>query len=141
MRAIVVKLLYGRLPPCRVLTRVSGSVERAVVGNCRDFEGGNLTVFGRADFSFHVIVARKGRGREVVDAALEFNLSGKPREWRAPRGSIAVKVTPVKTYRNQEGIYYREFKMEVITDTRQSRINGLAYRTTGGKWATKVLYF
>lgn len=81
------------------------------------------------------------RYSDIVDTALEFNVSGKAHEWRAPGRSIAVKVTPVKTYRNQEGIYYREFKMEVITDTRQSRINGLAYRTTGGKWTTKVLYF
>jgi hypothetical protein len=81
------------------------------------------------------------RYSEVVDAALEFNLSGKSREWRAPRGSIAVKVTPVKTYRDKAGVYYREYRMEVDTDSRQSHINGLAYRTASGKWNTKVLYF
>ncbi|MGB5746840.1 MAG: hypothetical protein WBM69_07660 [Desulfobacterales bacterium] len=81
------------------------------------------------------------RYSDVVDAALEFNLSGKPREWQAPRAAIAVTVTPVKTYRDQSGVYYREYKLEVATGAERSRINGLAYRTANGKWKTKVLYF
>lgn len=81
------------------------------------------------------------RYSDVVDAALEFNLSGKSREWVAPRGSVAVKVTPVKTYRDKDGVYYREYRLELATDNRQSQINGLAYRTAKGKWTTKVLYF
>jgi hypothetical protein len=81
------------------------------------------------------------RYSNVVDAALEFNLSGKSRKWVAPGGSIAVKVTPVKTYRAQDGVYYREYRLELATGTRQSRVNGLAYRTAQGKWTTKVLYF
>ena len=81
------------------------------------------------------------RYSNIVDAALEFNLSGKAHEWRAPGRSIAVKVTPVKTYRDKAGVYYREYHMEVISHTRQSRVNGLAYRTAEGKWTTKVLYF
>ena len=78
---------------------------------------------------------------DIVDAALEFNLSGKSREWVAPGGSVAVKVTPVKTYRAQDGVYYREYRLELATDARQSRVNGVAYRTAQGKWTTKVLYF
>lgn len=81
------------------------------------------------------------RYSDVVNAALEFNLSGKSREWVAPRGSIDVKVTPVKTYRDQAGVYYREYRLELATGNRQSHVNGLAYRTAKGKWTTKVLYF
>ncbi len=110
-----------------------------------------LAVFG---FGTGMFVERKTTGNlpasiaplparysQVVEAALEYNLSGKSREWRAPRGSVAVKVTPVKTYRDKAGVYYREYKLEVATDTQRSQINGLAYRTPDGKWATKVLYF
>ena len=78
---------------------------------------------------------------DVVDAALEFNLSGNSREWRAPRGAIAVKVTPVRTYRDKAGVYFREYRLEVATGTQRSQINGLAYRTTNGNWTTKVMYF
>jgi hypothetical protein len=78
---------------------------------------------------------------DVVDAALEFNLSGKSRKWRTPRGSITVKVTPIKTYRDKSGVYYRQYKLQVATDTQQSQIDGLAYRAANGKWTTKALYF
>ena len=88
-----------------------------------------------------VIAPLPARYRNVVDAALEFNLSGTPREWQAPRAAVAVTVTPVKTYRDKTGVYYREYKLEVATGTERSRINGLAYRTVKGKWKTKVLYF
>jgi len=88
-----------------------------------------------------VIAPLPARYSEIVDAALEFNLSGKSREWTAPKGSIALKVTPVKTYRDKEGVYYREYRLEVATGTQRSQINGLAYRTANGNWATKVMYF
>ncbi len=88
-----------------------------------------------------VIAPLPARYRNVVDAALEFNLSGTPREWQAPRAAVAVTVTPVKTYRDKTGVYYREYKLEVATGTERSHINGLAYRTVNGKWKTKVLYF
>ena len=88
-----------------------------------------------------VIAPLPARYSDVVNAALEFNLSGKSREWKAPRGSVAVKVTPVKTYRNNAGVYYREYKLEVGTNSQLSKINGLAYRTAKGHWKTKVLYF
>ena len=79
--------------------------------------------------------------REVVDKALEYNLSGTPQEWRAPGGSVAVTVTPVKTYRDKNGVYFREYQMEVTSATQRSQINGLAYRTSKGDWETKAIYF
>ena len=88
-----------------------------------------------------VIAPLPARYGNVVDAALEFNLSGTPREWQAPRAAVAITVTPVKTYRDKSGVYYREYKLEVATGTERSRVNGLAYRTANGKWKTKVLYF
>jgi anti-sigma factor RsiW len=88
-----------------------------------------------------VIAPLPARYGDVVDAALEFNLSGKSREWRAPREAVAVKVTPVKTYRDKAGVYYREYSLEVATDAQHSQIKGLAYRTANGNWTTKVLYF
>lgn len=88
-----------------------------------------------------LIAPLPARYSDVVDAALEFNLSGKSREWVTPRGSVAVKVTPVKTYQDKDGVYYREYRLELATGTRQSHVDGLAYRTAQGKWTTKVLYF
>ncbi|UCF91159.1 MAG: hypothetical protein JSW39_23250 [Desulfobacterales bacterium] len=77
----------------------------------------------------------------VVDAALEYNLSGAPREWRAPQRSLVIKVTPVRTYRDRNRLYYREFRLEVMTDAARRQVNGLAYRAGDGKWITKALFF
>ena len=49
-------------------------------------------------------------------------------------------VTPVKTYRDKNGQYFREYSMEVQTDTERHQINGLAYRKKG-EWKTKAVYY
>lgn len=76
----------------------------------------------------------------VVDKALEFNRSGTPQEWQAPGGAVAVKVTPIRTYRDKNGVYYREYQLEVASSTERSQINGLAYRKLKGEWETKALF-
>jgi surface antigen len=77
----------------------------------------------------------------VVDQALEYNLSGTPREWQAPQGPVIVMVTPVKTYRDKDGLYYREYRLEASTQQERQQINGLAYRTANGKWKTKAVFY
>jgi len=77
----------------------------------------------------------------VVDQALEFNRSGISREWRAPRDPFAVTVTPVKTYRHKNGQYFREYRLEIIDANERRQISGLAYRTAGGKWKTKAVFY
>lgn len=77
----------------------------------------------------------------VVDAALEHNLSGNPRKWREPQQPTIIMVTPVKTYRDSKNIYYREYRLEIMADNQSQQVNGLAYRSGGGKWITKALFF
>jgi hypothetical protein len=126
-----------RKPLMRNIMRLAAFIILGVVG----FGIGTLMEGNTGDQYPAVIAPLPAHYSEVVDAALEFNLSGKSREWRAPRGSIAVKVTPVKTYRDKAGVYYREYRLEVATDNQRSQINGLAYRTAKGNWTTKVMYF
>jgi hypothetical protein len=76
---------------------------------------------------------------EVVDNALEYNLSGTPQKWRSPGGIVDVTVTPVKTYRDKNGVYFREYQLEVSSGTDRSKIIGLAYRKLKGEWETKTL--
>lgn len=78
---------------------------------------------------------------DVVNTALEYNLSGTPRQWRAPNSLISLTVTPVKTYRDKGGVYYREYKLEIANEADRSQISGLAYRTLKGNWKTKALFF
>jgi len=78
---------------------------------------------------------------DVVDEALEFNRSGISREWRAPRDPSVVKVTPVKTYRDKNGRYFREYRLEISDANERRQISGLAYRTAGGKWKTRAVFY
>lgn len=81
------------------------------------------------------------RYSQVVNEALEYNLSGMPRQWQAPRDSVILTVTPVRTYRDRNGLYYREYRLEITHDMQRARLSGLAYRAANGKWQTKALFF
>ena len=76
----------------------------------------------------------------VVNNAMEYNLSGAPRQWQSPGNQAVIIVTPIKTYRDSSGQYFREFRMEVSTATERRQISGLAYRQNG-EWKTKAVYF
>ena len=78
--------------------------------------------------------------KRVVNDTMEHNLSGAPRQWQSPENQAVIIVTPVKTYRDKNGQYFREFRMEVSTTTERRQINGLAYRQNG-EWKTKAVYF
>jgi len=81
------------------------------------------------------------RYHQIVNETLEHNISGASRQWREPQISSIITVTPVRTYRDQNGLYYREYRMEVATDTDRNQVKGLAYRDATGDWKTKALYF
>ena len=77
---------------------------------------------------------------QVLNDAMEYNLSGSPRQWQSSENQAVIIVTPIKTYRAENGQYFREFKMEVSIATERRQVSGLAYRQ-GGKWKTKAVYF
>jgi len=92
--------------------------------------------------SFSILTtALPPRYNEVVDQALEYNLSGTPRELQVPRSAAVVRVTPVKTYRDGSGLYYREYRLEVKAERENQQVRGLAYRTASGKWKTKAVFY
>lgn len=76
----------------------------------------------------------------VVNDAMEHNLSGTPHLWQSPEKQVVITVIPVKTYRDKNGQYFREYSMEVQTETARHQINGLAYRKKG-EWKTKAVYY
>ena len=76
----------------------------------------------------------------IVQATMEYNLSGAPRQWQSPENQALIIVTPVKTYRDKSGQYFREFRMEVSTATQTRQVKALAHRQKG-EWKTKAVYF
>ena len=81
------------------------------------------------------------RYHQIVNQTLEHNLSGTSAKWHEPQIPFIITVTPVRTYRDQNGLYYREYHMEVATDTDRNQVKGLAFRDADGNWKTKALYF
>jgi len=77
---------------------------------------------------------------QVMNEAMEYNLSGASRQWESPENQAVIIVTPVKTYRDKNGQYFREFRMELTTATEHRQIKGLAYRQKG-EWKTKAVYY
>ena len=77
---------------------------------------------------------------QVLHDAMEHNLSGSPRQWQIPESQAVIIVTPIKTYRDKNGLYFREFKLEVSTATDRQQVKGLAYRQKG-EWKTKAIYY
>jgi hypothetical protein len=95
---------------------------------------------GNGNFSV-AITPLPTRYSQVVDQALENNLSGTPVEWQSHLSPVIVSVTPVKTYRDKSGLYYREYRLEVSSERESQKINALAYRTAKGKWKTKAVFY
>ena len=101
--------------------------------------GSNRRSGSQSRFAF--VEPLSGPYRQVVDTALENYLSGTSHEWRQDRQLVTVRVTPLKTYRDKDGVYFREYRFEVERKDQTMFVNGLAYRASKGNWKTKALYF
>lgn len=76
----------------------------------------------------------------AINESLEHHLSGAPLSLDLGSGGQRIIITPIKTYRNPEGQYYRGYDMELFTDGRRQKFRGMAYRTGHAQWRTTALY-
>lgn len=127
----------GRKPVVRSLLRVAAAVILVFAG----FGADRLIINNQPGHLPITAASVMEQYSEVVDAALENNLSGDSRKWNEPRQPMMIMVTPIRTYRDSKNVYYREYRLEVTAGNRHQQVNGLAYRTGGGKWITKALFF
>ena len=104
------------------------------------FGGGWLISTSDKQYAFSTLKKFPATYNQIVQEALEHNVSGMPRQSQTPNNNEIIVVTPVKTYRDKDGQYFREFHMEVRTANEFSQISGLAYRQNG-EWKTKAVYF
>ena len=126
-----------RQPVVRTVFRIAAAIVLVLFG----YGAGNLLInnqLGHLPVTMAPVLEQYGH---VVDAALEHNLSGTPRKWSEPQQPTMIMVTPVKTYRDSKNTYYREYRLEVIAENQHQQVDGLAYRSSGGKWITKALFF
>jgi hypothetical protein len=78
--------------------------------------------------------------RQVISQSLETHLSGDPLAIDLDTAGARIIITPIKTYRNKDGQYYRGFTMELISDDAQRTYRGMAYRMGKSDWRTAALF-
>jgi len=118
------------------MLRMAAAIVLIVVG----FGAGWLIPSKGSEATFTIPTPFPAAYNRIVQEAMEYNVSGAPRQWQSPENQAVIIVTPVKTYRDQNGQYFREFRMEVSTATQSRQFNGLAYRQKG-EWKTKAVYY
>lgn len=128
---------WRRKPAGRALLRIAAAVILVLAG----FGAGRLVINNAAGQLPMSAAAVLQQYSDVVDAALENNLSGNSHKWSEPQPPMMIMVTPITTYRDTKNVYYREYRLEVVAGNRHEQVNGLAYRAGGGKWITKALFF
>ncbi len=77
---------------------------------------------------------------EAVTQALERQVSGAALEWRNPRSGNRGAVTPVRTFRNADGQWCREYAETTTLGEREETWHAIACRDTGGAWRDRVRY-
>lgn len=75
----------------------------------------------------------------IVQSALEYNLSGTPKKWMD--SDVSLLITPLKSYRDNDGIFYRLYQMEVYSQKQQQTFRCIAFRNKDRKWQTKTISF
>jgi len=71
----------------------------------------------------------------VLQAALEKKVSGSELTWTDDRSLASVTVEPIRTYRNEDATFCREYR-ETVAEPRRTEqtVYGLACRDGGGRW-------
>jgi surface antigen len=124
------------------LGAVLGGVVGGVAGS-RIGKGSGRTVATIAGTVIGVIVGRSiGRhmdetDRQCVGQALEHAADRESVYWRDPDTGTDYAVTPVNTYRHQDGRYCREYTTRAVIGGRKQQVYGDACRQRDGSWVMR----
>jgi surface antigen len=75
---------------------------------------------------------------QVVNRALEKQLSGVTVDWRNPESGTHGTVTPVRTFKSAGGQWCREYARITVTDQRRELRRAIACREPDGNWRTRL---
>lgn len=70
----------------------------------------------------------------AINMALEQELSGARYDWSNIQAGINGGVTPLKTWKNEDNIYCREFKLELTSAKQNNLLTATACRLSAGYW-------
>lgn len=74
----------------------------------------------------------------TISQALEKQVSGVTVDWRNPHSGSYGKVTPVRTFRNADGQWCREYSTASWLDDREESRRAIACREADGMWRTRI---
>ena len=73
---------------------------------------------------------------ETVSRTLETAQSGTTTSWVNPDNGNRGTVTPLRTFRGQDGNYCREFQQSVVIEGQSQQLTSTACRQPDGSWRT-----
>lgn len=82
--------------------------------------------------------AAYGASQQSLQATLETVLSDRSRPWEAPDRTVSGFVTPLRTFKNTEGQYCREYRMEVLLSSEARSDRRIACRSEAGRWIVRL---
>jgi len=75
----------------------------------------------------------------AVTDALEKHLSGNTVDWQVPASGSRGAVTPIRSFRNSDGQWCREYRQVTTTVGGETLRHGIACRSQDGDWQTRVI--
>jgi surface antigen len=73
-------------------------------------------------------------GENNLQSALEYNKTNQPTNWVNPDTGETGSIVPVKTFKNSEGQYCREFRQTILIGGKKEQGYGTACRQPDGTW-------
>lgn len=77
---------------------------------------------------------------ETVNTALEYEKSGSVRTWADGGRDFSASVTPVRTYRDGNGMFYRLYHVDVNQRGVVRHVAAIASRQENGRWLTRSVF-
>jgi surface antigen len=74
---------------------------------------------------------------QTISRALESSQSGAMTSWVNPDNGSRGTVTPLRTFRGQDGNYCRDFQQSVVIGGQSQQVNNTACRQPDGSWRTQ----
>lgn len=121
-----------------VLGGILGGIAGSQIG-----KGSGNTAATIAGTVIGILVGRSiGRHMDATDQncigqALEHAPDLESVRWHNPDNSTSYMVTPVKTWRHQDGRYCREYQTRAMVGGRSQEVYGQACRQPDGSWVTR----
>jgi L-rhamnose isomerase len=105
--------------------------------------------FGAGDFiarrHFEAAGAQRARDAAIAEAtlkrALETQVSGTPVRWDNPDSGTTGTVKPIRTFKNHNDQFCREYERVETTGGRTESVSGIACRGDDGAWRTRAVFY